>query len=193
MGRERRRGLMGEYDYTRLLHCGKDVRIASSVAIRYPELVRIGNHVAIDDFCCITTSLEVGDYVHIAPLCSIIGGKEAECILQDFAGLSAGCRIICSSDDYLGSGLTNPMVPAPFRAQVHCGKVVIERHAVLGTNCVVHPGVTIGEGTAVGSCSLVTKSLDPWQVCIGIPARPVKVRERANILAMEISLRKERG
>jgi len=47
---------MAEYDYTQLLHCGKDVRIASSVAIRHPELVSIGSHVAIDDFCYITTS-----------------------------------------------------------------------------------------------------------------------------------------
>jgi galactoside O-acetyltransferase len=193
MGGKIRRGVMAEYDYTQLLHCGKDVRIASSVAIRHPELVSIGSHVAIDDFCYITTSLEVGDYVHIGPFCSIVGGKGAQCTLRDFAGLSAGCRIICASDDYLGSGLTNPMVPVPFRAQVHVGNVVIEKHAVLGTNCVVHPGVTIGEGTALGSCSLVTKSLDSWHVYVGIPARAVRVRERAKILAMELSLRREGG
>jgi galactoside O-acetyltransferase len=193
MAGRRRRGLMGDYDYTQLSRCGENVRIASSVVIKYPELVRIGSHVAIDDFCYITTSLEVGDYVHIGPFCSIVGGKGAQCILRDFAGLAAGCRIICASDDYLGSGLTNPMVPVPFRAQVHFGNVVIEKHAVLGTNCVVHPGVTIGEGTALGSCSLATKTLDPWRVYVGIPARAVKVRERAKILEMELSLRRERG
>jgi galactoside O-acetyltransferase len=184
------RGLMGEFDYWKLSSCGNDVRIAPTVVVRYPELVTIGNHVAIDDFCYITTSLEVGDYVHIGPLCSIVGGRRAKCVLGDFAGLSAGCRIICASDDYTGSGLTNPTIPAPYRADVMIGTVTVEKHAVLGTNCVVHPNVTIGEGAALGSCSLVTKSLDPWQVYIGIPARAVKQRERAKIESMELRLRK---
>ena len=184
---------MQQFDYSKLRHCGQDVRIASSVVIKRPELVSIGNHVAIDDFCYITTALEIGDYVHISPLCSIIGGKQALCILKDFAGLSAGCRIICASDDYLGSGLTNPTIPAAYRAEVHVAPVILEKHALLGTNCVVHPGVTLGEGAVVGSCSLVTKNLEPWYVYVGIPARPMKPRNRDRMLEMETRLRREVG
>ncbi len=182
---------MPPFDYSRLKHCGEDVRISENVVIKYPELVSIGNHVAIDDYCYISTALEVGDYVHIAPLVTIIGGRQASCILKDFAGLSAGCRIICASDDYLGSGLTNPMVPVPYHAEIHTSRVMLEKHALLGTNCVVHPGVIIGEGVAVGSCSLVRKSLEPWKVYIGIPARAVKNRNRERMLELEERLRSE--
>jgi acetyltransferase-like isoleucine patch superfamily enzyme len=183
--------LTNPFDYSRLKRCGTDVRIADSAVIKNPELVSIGNHVAIDDFCYITTALEVGDYVHIGPYCSIIGGKKALCVLKDFAGLSAGCRLICASDDYLGSGLTNPTIPAPYRAEVRIAPVILEKHALLGTNGVIHPGVTLGEGAAVGSYSLVTKDLAPWHIYLGIPARPSRARAKDRMLELEARLRSE--
>jgi galactoside O-acetyltransferase len=183
---------MDEFDYSKLKSCGIDVRISKNVQIKYPELVSIGNHVAIDDFCIITTALEIGDYVHIAPFCSIIGGRNSSCTIEHFAGLSAGCRIICGSDDYLGSGLTNPTVPDIYHADLHIAPVVLQKHAVLGTNCVVHPGVTIGEGAAVGSCSLVKKNLDAWKVYVGMPAMCIKQREKERILKLEKQLREAR-
>jgi galactoside O-acetyltransferase len=181
---------MNGFNLRHLKSCGADVRIASTVIIKHPELVSIGDHVAIDDFTYITTAIEIGSYVHIGPHCSIIGGRDALCCIRDFAGLSAGCRLICASDDYLGSGLTNPLVPAAYRAQVRSSPVVLEKHAVLGTNCVVHPGVTIGEGAAVGSMSLVTRSLAPWYVYMGTPAKPYKKRDASTIVESEEALRR---
>lgn len=184
---------MEEFDCSKLKYCGKDVRISGNVIIKYPELVSIGNHAAIDGFCYISTALEIGDYVHISPFCSIIGGRNALCVLKDFAGFAAGCRIICGSDDYLGSGMTNPTVPAPYRADLNFEPVIFEKHSLLGTNCVVLPGVTLGEGTVAGSCSLITKSLDPWKIYLGVPAKLYKERQSAKILEMEATLRREIG
>jgi len=65
--------------------------------------------------------------------------------MGDFSGLSAGCRIVTGSDDFLGGGLTNPTVPVEY-TNVKKSFVCIERHAILGTNVVILPGVTIGEG-----------------------------------------------
>lgn len=180
---------MNEFDYSKLKSCGVDVRISKNVVIKHPELVTIGNHVAIDDFFYVTTELVIGDYVHIGPFCSIIGGSRAKCTLSDFSGLAAGCRIICGSDDYLGSGLTNPTIPAEYHADLHIEPVILEKHALLGTNCVVHPGVTIGEGAAVGSCSLVTKRLEPWQIYMGIPVKSVKPRNKEFMIDLERQLR----
>ena len=179
------------FDYSRFRSCGIDVRIASDVVIKRPELVSIGNHVAIDGPCYISASMEIGNYVHISPFCSIVGGKDALCIMKDFSGLSVGCRIICASDDYLGSGLTNPTIPAQYRAEVRVATVILKKHALIGTNCVIHPGVNIGEGTVVGSCSLVIKDLEPWTVYIGIPAKPLKPRARDRVLELEERLLKE--
>jgi len=57
-----------------LKECGCDVRIAPSVVITHPDLVCIGDHVAIDDFVYVSTGLSIGKYSHIGPHSSIIGG-----------------------------------------------------------------------------------------------------------------------
>lgn len=184
---------MKEFDYNRLKSCGEDVFIAADAVIKRPELVSVGSHVAIDSFCYITTAMEIGDYVHIATMVSIIGGKNGLCVVGDFAGIAAGSRIICGTDDYLGSGLTGPTVPEEYHADLIFAPVILEKYAILGTNVVVHPGVTIGEGAAVGSCSLVTRSLAPWQVYMGVPARPTRDRPREKMLALAARLREEKG
>lgn len=163
---------------------GKNVEIGRNVYFRYPELVEIGDNVIIDEFCYFTTALSICDYVHIAPHCSIIGGKTSKLILSSFSGLSAGCRIICGSDDYL-TGLTNPNIPMIFRGKTKSTEIFIGKHAVLGTNTIVHPGIRIGEGVATGSGTLVTRNLDDWQIYIGSPAKIYKSRDKENILQKE--------
>lgn len=170
-----------EYKFKRI---GKNVSIGENVYFRYPELVEIGDNVIIDEFCYFTTSLLIGDFVHIAPHCTCIGGKNSKLIMSDFSGLSAGCRIICASDDYL-TGLTNPNIPQEYRRTAKTGEIFIGKHAVLGTNTVVHPLVRINEGAATGSLTLVTKDLEPWSIYIGSPARKLKDRKKDNILKLE--------
>lgn len=144
----------------------------------------LGAHSQLDDFVFvyIGAGCRIGRNVHISSFCSIIGGGEL--IMEDFSGLSAGCRIITGSDDFTGPYLTNPTVPAEFTHVVR-GFVTIRRHAVLGTNVVVFPGVTIGEGAAVGAGAIVRKNLEPWTVYAGTNPKPVGKRDSAAILARE--------
>lgn len=46
----------------------------------------------------------------------------------------------------------------------------------IGANCTILPGVTIGEGAVVGAGSVVTKSVNPYQIVAGAPA--VLIRSR---------------
>ncbi len=43
-----------------------------------------------------------------------------------------------------------------------------------GTNSLIMPGVTIGEGAIVGAGSLVTKDIPAWTIATGRPAKVVK-------------------
>ncbi|MGA0367912.1 MAG: acyltransferase [Kiritimatiellia bacterium] len=144
----------------------------------------LGPHSQIDDFvfCYTGARCEIGRNVHIASFCSIIGGGEL--IMEDFSGLSAGCRLITGSDDFTGPWLTNPTIPAEFTNVIR-GRIRICRHAVLGTNVVVFPGVTIGEGAAVGAGAIVRKDLEPWTVYAGSSPKPVGKRDADAILAKE--------
>jgi len=139
---------------------GKIYELAKVVGVDRFEL---GMHSQIDDFCFINAGDKcvIGRNVHIASFTSIVGG--GECYIDDFAGLSAGCRLITASDDFTGPFLTNPTVP-PRYTNVKKGKIRIGKHAIIGTNTVIFPGVTIGEGCAVGAGSIVRKNLKPWTV-----------------------------
>jgi len=169
----------------KLKKIGKNVFIGRNVYFRYPDEVEIGDNVIIDDFSYFTTKVKIGNYVHVSPHCSIIGGKESLFVMGDFTGISAGCRIVCSSDNYLGDGMTNPTIPDRYRSSVNKGKVIMEKHSLLGTGCVVYPNVTMNEGSVAGSMSLVTKSLDEWTINYGIPCKFVKDRHKDTILQYE--------
>jgi galactoside O-acetyltransferase len=167
--------------------CGDDVRIYDWVRVLDPERISVGSHVIVDDFVFLDggQSLSIGSHVHIASYVGIIGGGSVT--LEDFVGLATGTRLVSGTDIMDGSGLTGPTIPDRWRA-VHRGSIHIGRHAVMGANVVVHPDVTIGEGTIVGSQSLVTKDLPPWSICVGVPARVVRPRERDTITAYEQAL-----
>jgi len=70
--------------------------------------------------------------------------------MEDFSGLSGGCRIYTGTEDFSGSSLTNPTIPSEFRNAIR-SFVTIRKHAILGANVIVLPGVTIGEGAAIGA------------------------------------------
>lgn len=145
----------------------------------------LGAHSQIDDFVFlyIGEGCHIGRNVHLASFCSIIGG--GLCHFGDFSGLSAGCRIITGSDDFTGPWMTNPTVP-PAYTHVTRAPVSLGKHAVLGTNCIVFPGVTIGEGAAVAAGSIIRKDLEPWGVYAGSGSlKRIAERDRDAILALE--------
>jgi acetyltransferase-like isoleucine patch superfamily enzyme len=164
---------------------GKNVEIGTNVFFRYPNLVEIGDNVIIDEFCYFTTAVVLGSFIHIAPHCTVIGGRRSTFIMEDFSGIASGCRIICSSDNFLGDGLTNPTIPEEFHSSVTYSDVIIKKHGVLGTGCIVHPGVTVNEGAIAGSASLLTKDIAPWTINVGVPAKKMKDRAKDIILEKE--------
>lgn len=169
--------------------CGQGVKIWPQAKIVNCEHISIGHRVIIDDFVLIISGPEtrIGNFVHIASFTSITGGGKL--VIEDFAGLSGGVRIYTGNEQYGGECMTNPTVPHPFRVPIR-GKVTIGRHAIIGANSVILPGITIGEGAVVGACSLVTKDCKPWSVNFGSPARPIKTRPSAEILRLEQELLK---
>jgi len=167
---------------------GTDVAVSDRASIHGAPRIALGDHVRIDDFCVLSAGeqgMRIGRYVHIACHCTLIGKAVIE--LEDFSGLSARVSLYSSSDDYSGAGLTNPTVPSAYR-RVTDAPVRIGRHVIVGAGAVILPGVTIGEGAAVGALALVTKSLDPFTIYSGVPARRVGERSRA-LLELETQLR----
>lgn len=165
-----------QYDYRQLNACGEDSFISANVEIRRPQLVSVGSHCAIDTGFYCTVSMEMGDYIHIAPYVTVIGGAQGRLTMGHFSSIAAGSRVICGSDDHMGAGLCGPTIPDQFKDHVTFAPVIFEPFANVTTNVVIMPGVTLAEGTVVGANSLVTKSTEPWTVYVGTPAKPIKSR-----------------
>lgn len=171
-----------------LKQVGQNVSISRLASFYGTENIIIGNNVRIDDFCILSGRITIGNYIHVAAGCYLYGG-ELGIELSDYVNLSSRIVIYAKSDDYTGTTLTNPTIPDKYK-QVFEAKVVLGRHVLLGTGCVVLPGVVIEEGVSVGSLSLINKSLPAWKICAGIPAKPIKDRKK-NLLILEQEFIKE--
>lgn len=173
-----------QFDKSLLKSVGEDVFIDAFVHIRRPQMVSVGNHTAIDWGVYITTAARIGDYVHIAPYVTIIGGTVGNLSMDHFTTIAAGSRIICASDGHLGDGLVGPTIPEEFQDKKLIAPVIFERFASVATNVVVMPGVYLAEGVVIAACSLMRfgEKTDPWTIYKGIPAKPFRERPREKML-----------
>ena len=162
---------------------GENVLIGRHVVLYSPGSLTLGDNVRIDDFSIVSGKVTMGSYIHVSQFCGIYGGNDG-IVMEDFSGLSAKCSVYAVSDDYTGLSMTNPMVPAKYKPTAISKAVHIGKHAIVGCNSVVLPGVDIPEGAAVGSLSLVTRSLEPWSISTGIPAKK-KADRHKDILELE--------
>ena len=153
---------------------GIDVIIDEWTRFKRPELVIIGNHVAIDfGFYC-TTALELGDYVHISPFVSCIGGKDGKFIVRGFNNVMAGARIICGSDRFDDSGLFGAMIPKELKGKQIIGTVIMEEFSNIGTNAIVLPNSILKKGVLLAAGSLLIGDTEEWGVYKGNPAVLIK-------------------
>ncbi len=156
--------------------CGENVKLSRKTSIYGAEKISIGNHVRIDDFCVLSGNISLGDHIHIAVYSALFGG-EAGIEIQDFVGLSARTVVYAESDDYSGEYMTNPTIPQKYLGVVS-QRVILEKHVIIGAGCTLLPGVSVGEGSAVGCMSLVNRSLEAWGIYVGIPCRYKKERSK---------------
>jgi len=173
------------YDISSFRNTGEDIFVSHLVSIVRPELVNLGNHVAIDSYLHCSTSLETKDYVHISSHVSIIGGKGALLKMGNFTNIAAGGVIICGSDKFLGHGIVSaPNLPDEFRDELEIDPVVFDDFVNLGANVTILPGVYLPQGVVIGACSLVRKkdNLEPWTIYGGNPLRKIKKRDSTKML-----------
>lgn len=85
--------------------------------------------------------------------------------------------------------MTNPLIPDKFK-NVQSEEVVIERHVIIGSGCVVLPGIILREGSSFGAMTLINRSSEPWSIYAGIPFRKIRDRSKA-LLEVEKEFKKE--
>jgi acetyltransferase-like isoleucine patch superfamily enzyme len=168
-------------EYTQVVK-GNDVYISDSCEIKRPHLCKLGNRIAIDSGFYCTTSLEIGNYVHIGPYVTCIGGEKGEFIVKGFNNIMAGSRIICGSDRFDESGLFGTLIPEKQKGKQIIEPVVMEEFSNIGTNAVVLPGTILRKGVLLTIGSVIQGDTEEWGVYKGNPAVLVKKIDPTKIL-----------
>jgi galactoside O-acetyltransferase len=156
---------------------GEQVFISRKVSIYSGKDIVLGNHVRIDDFCILSGKIRLGDYIHIAAYTALYGGDKGITIM-DYGNLSSKITVYSISDDYSGETMTNPMIPEEYK-HVTSQPVLIEKHVIIGSGCVILPGLTLKEGSSFGAMTLINRSSEPWSINAGIPFKKIKDRSKA--------------
>lgn len=161
-------------------YVGQGVNVYDPVIILKPEMIHLADGVRVDSFVKIEggRGVRLGRCVHIASFCHINGGG-GTVEMGDYAGLASGAKVIGGTNKMDAPSMS---AAAPRDMQrIEYSRTVIGPYAFLGTNAVVLPGVTVGEGAVVGAGAVVTKDVPDYEVWTGIPARKIGVRPRHSV------------
>lgn len=146
-------------------HIGAGTRIWQNVVVLPGAL--IGCDVNICSHCFVENDVIIGDRVTI----------------KSGVQLWDGLRI--SDDVFIGPNVTftNDKFPRSKKYPITFEKTNIERGASIGGGAVILPGLKIGSGSMVGAGAVVTKSVPPYAIVTGSPARIVGYVESSHSLA----------
>lgn len=113
---------------------------------------------------------KVGKNVMIGHAVRLDFGNSSLIKVGDNVIISNNTTILCHKRDVSEYKQGESAIKLPFIYD----KVIIENGSQIGINCTILPGVTIGEGSIIGSCSVVTKDIPAWSVAVGNPAKVIK-------------------
>ena len=112
-------------------------------------------------------------------------------VIGDRSGIGRGCEInngvIIGTDVMMGPNVliytqnhSTARIDIPMRMQgmTDIRQVTIEDDVWIGARVCILPGVTIGKGSVIGACAVVSKDVPPYSVAVGNPARIVKTRKQ---------------
>jgi galactoside O-acetyltransferase len=160
---------------------GKNVRVARNCVIIGLENIELGDNCRIDSGTRMIAAegyIRLGRYVHVHTNCLLGGRGGIE--LGDYSALSHDVCLISASDDFSGRWMFAGTVPAKFTKPI-VASIVLGRHCAVCMQSCVLPGVTFGEGAVLAVHSMARKSLEPWGLYFGSPARLIKRREQRPI------------
>jgi acetyltransferase-like isoleucine patch superfamily enzyme len=156
---------------------GRNVYFFPGVHVVKPRYIRIGDNVTIgrnadlfvhpNDPDTREAIIEIGNNVHIGTN-NIIGARKKILFEEN---VLLGPHVMIGDHTH---GYEDIEVPVKFQAVTEPGPVRIERDCWIGANVLILPNVTIGRHAVVGANAVVNRSIPPYSVAVGVPARVIR-------------------
>ncbi len=117
------------------------------------------------------THIKTGKFSSIATDLTIVGYDHHSEWVAMYPFLDDGHRVNWPGTN----GIPYPQ-SAQFGSNKSRGDILIGNDVWIGCEVKLFKGVTLGDGVVIGACSLVNKSVEPYTIVAGIPARPIRKR-----------------
>jgi acetyltransferase-like isoleucine patch superfamily enzyme len=124
-------------------------------------------------------NLKIGEYVFINKNCSLNCGGGVN--LGNYIMFGPNVKIFSSTHKHCD--YTTPMVFQGYAKDA----VVIMDDVWIGSDSIILPGVTIGQGSIIAANSVVTKDVPPYHIYGGNPAKKIKPRFEPEITSKLLS------
>jgi acetyltransferase-like isoleucine patch superfamily enzyme len=135
----------------------------------------IGDGTTVWQYVVILAGAQVGSDTNICSHCFI----ENDVIVGDRVTVKSGVQlwdgIRIEDDVFIGPNatFTNDKFPRSKAHPERFPKTTVEAGASIGGGAVILPGITVGRGAMVGAGAVVTKSVPPFTIVAGSPARVI--------------------
>lgn len=143
---------------------GPDTKVWDGVHIRRDAV--LGRSCIVGEKTYIAYGVKVGDFVKINAAVYLCAGVT----IADFCMISA--HTVFTNDRFPRAGnldLTGLETSDPTQETL---ATTVCRGVTIGANATIGPGVTLGEFSMVGMGAVVTRSVKPYALVVGNPARP---------------------
>ncbi|MBE6573335.1 MAG: CatB-related O-acetyltransferase [Ruminococcaceae bacterium] len=130
-------------------------------------LKKCGKKVNIEKNAVFSRKVSLGDYSGLGVNSKIYG----TCTIGNYVMMGEDVTVITRNHKHERSDI--PMMHQGFEEE---RPVVIGNDVWIGDRVVILAGVEIGDGCIIGAGSVVTKSIPPYSIAAGVPARIIKSR-----------------
>lgn len=187
--------IRNKYYATQFKSMGKNVRIGYGVKIVNPQYISIGDDVLIDDHATLIArgpgGISIGSHIHINDRAYLDTEREDGYInVHDHVYIGTGTTLFGHYGMEIGEHalLAQNITITPYshifedpndyiiNQGGHSRKVTIGKDSYLGMNVCVLYSADIGDGSVIGSGSVVVKPIPPYSVAVGNPAKVIRKR-----------------
>lgn len=153
--------------------CGKNAQFGTDFQAYGIQNIHLGNDIAFgtdNTLMCTRAKIQIGDHVMTGPgVTFITGGHRYDVVGRTMKSIGNDEKLPENDQD-----------------------IVLEGDNWIGANSTILKGVTIGKGAIVAAGAVVSRSLEPYGIYGGVPAKLIKmrfdekeIREHCNIIAQE--------
>lgn len=121
--------------------------------------------------------------------------KDAPLEIGAFCSVAGQVLFICSGQHPTESATSFPIYsrllkqPEPVANAGRPGGIAVGNDVWIGNGAMILPGVEIGDGAVVGAGAVVTKSVPPYAIVGGSPARLIRYRFSQDVISKLLAIR----